>query len=119
MNIIVAEDDRMLSKMMCTILQEGGHISLPAYDSIQALMFAMRQPPDLVLLDINMPGGTGVGVLQKLKASSKTSFVPVVVISGSIDPALPAQVLALGATAFLAKPIEPDVLLKAVWDAVR
>ncbi len=119
MNIIVAEDDKMLSKMMCTILQEGGHITVPAYDATQALMYAMKQPPDLVLLDINMPGGTGLSALRKLKASSKTSFVPVVVISGSTDPAVPAQVVELGAAAFLPKPLDPDVLLKAVWDAVR
>lgn len=119
MNILVAEDDKMLSKMMCAILQEGGHISVPAYDSIQALMYAMRQPLDLVLLDINMPGGTGVGVLKKLKASSKTSFVPVVVISGSMDPDVPAQVLELGAAKFLSKPLDPEVLLKAVWEAMR
>ena len=119
MNIIVAEDDRMLSKMMCTILQEGGHITVPAFDATQALMFAMKQPPDLVLLDINMPGGTGINALRKLKASSKTSFIPVVVISGSVDPDMPAQALALGAAAYLVKPLDPEVLLKAVWDAVR
>jgi DNA-binding response OmpR family regulator len=118
MNILVAEDDKMLSKMMCAILKEGGHISVPAYDSIQALMYAMRQPPDLVLLDIYMPGGTGIGVLRKLKASSRTSFVPVVVISGSTDPDLPAQVLELGAARFLPKPLDPEALLNAVRDAV-
>ena len=119
MNILIAEDDRMLSKMMCTILQEGGHICLPAYDAMQALMYVMKQAPDLLLLDINMPGGTGLSALRKLKASSKTSMVPVVVISGSTDPDMPAQVLALGAAQFLAKPLDPEVLLKAVWDAVR
>jgi DNA-binding response OmpR family regulator len=119
MNILVAEDDKMLSKMMCSVLKEGGHICVPVFDAMQAVMYAIKQPPDLVLLDINMPGGTGLGVLRKLKASSKTSFVPILVISGSIDPAMPAQVLELGAAKFLSKPLEPDVLLQAVLDAVK
>lgn len=119
MNILVAEDDKMLSKMMCSILKEGGHTCFPVFDAMQAVMFAIKQPPDLVLLDINMPGGTGLGVLKKLKASSKTSFVPVLVISGSIDPSMPAQVLELGAAQFLSKPLEPSILLQAVLDAVR
>jgi DNA-binding response OmpR family regulator len=119
MNIIVADDDKVLSRMICGVLHEEGHITLPAFDSIQTLMFAMKQPPDLVLLDINMPGGTGVEVLRKLRASSKTSHVPVIVISGSEDPRLPTQVLALGAAKFLPKPIQPEVLSEAVREVFR
>ncbi len=119
MKILVAEDDKVMSKLMCGILQEGGHTAIPAYDAMQAVMYAIKQPPDVVLLDINMPGGTGVGVLTKLKASSRTSTIPVIVISGSTDPALPKQVAELGAARFLAKPIDPDALLSAVTDAVK
>jgi DNA-binding response OmpR family regulator len=117
MNILVADDDQMLSKMICTILKEGGHTCVPAFDAMQAVMFAMKRPPDLVLLDINMPAGSGIGVLQKLKANSKTSNVPVIVLSGSTDPAITAQALKLGAVTFLSKPVDPDVLLQAVADA--
>ena len=119
MNILVAEDDKMLSKMLCGVLHEGGHVCLPAYDAMQTLMYAMKQNPDLILLDVNMPGGTGVSVLQKLKSSSKTLGIPVIVLSGSIDPALPGEVLKLGAYRFLAKPVEPETLIHAVADAIR
>jgi CheY-like chemotaxis protein len=119
MNIIVADDDKVLSKMICGILSEGGHITLPAFDSMQTMMFVMKQPPDLVLLDINMPGGTGLEVLRKLKNSSKTKGVPIIIITGSTDEKLPDEVIKLGATHFLSKPILPDVLLKAVRDAAH
>lgn len=46
-------------------------------------MFAVQQQPDVVLLDINMPAGTGLGALTRLKASARTSGIPVVVLSGS------------------------------------
>ena len=117
MNVIVAEDDKVLSKMVCGILNEAGHVTVQAFDSMQTMMFVSRQPPDLVVLDINMPGGTGVEVLRKLKMLSKTKFVPVIVLSGSTDPDMPAQVLALGATAVLMKPVEPEALLAAVRDS--
>ena len=119
MNIIVADDDKVLSAMLCGILQEAGHIVLPAYDSMQTLMFVMKQQPDLVQLDINMPGGTGVGVLKKLRSSAKTASIPVIVISGNALAYLPEQVKQLGAAAFLSKPVDPDALVKAVNEAVR
>jgi DNA-binding response OmpR family regulator len=119
MNIIVADDDKMLSAMICGVLNEQGHITLAAYDSIQAMMYVMKQPPDLLILDVKMPGGTGLNVLKKLKSSTKTSFVPVIVISGIPDAALPAEVAALGAERFLAKPIDPEVLVETVRDVFR
>jgi CheY-like chemotaxis protein len=119
MKILVAEDDKALSHLICNVLQEGGHTCVPVYDATQAFMFAMKQAPDLILLDVNMPGGSGVGVLQKLKNSTKTSRIPVLVVSGSIDPDLPAQVVQMGAVRFLAKPVDPDVLNQAVAEAVR
>lgn len=119
MNILVAEDDKVLSRMLCGVLQESGHICVPAYDAMQTFMYSMKQAPDLILLDVNMPGGSGLGVLQKLKNSTKTAGIPVLVLSGSIDPALPKQVLDLGAVRFLAKPVDPEVLVKAVVEAIR
>ena len=92
---------------------------IPAFDAMQAVMNAMRQPLDLVLLDINMPGGTGMEVLKRLKNSSKTRRIPVVVITGSTDATLPAQANALGAVQFLTKPVDPEVLLQAVLEATR
>ncbi len=106
MNIIVADDDKVLSQMICGILRENGHKPSPAFDAMQVMMFAMRQSPDLVLLDISMPGGTGLDVLRKLKTNSKTANVPVIVITGSTDQKLPDEVLKLGASkVFLSKPI--------------
>ena len=119
MNILVADDDKVLSRMLCVVLQESGHICVPVYDAMQTFMYAMKQAPDLILLDVNMPGGSGIGVLQKLKASKKTAGIPVLVLSGSIDPALPGQVVELGAVRFLSKPIDPELLAKAVVEAIR
>jgi DNA-binding response OmpR family regulator len=118
MNIIVADDDKVLSKMICGILKESGHTTRAVFDSMQVMMSAVKEPPDLVILDINMPGGKGLDALRKLKNSSKTNNVPVIIITGSTDQKLADEVLTLGATHFLPKPIEPAVLLEAVRTAV-
>jgi CheY-like chemotaxis protein len=109
--ILVADDDRVLSQLVCAIVREAGHTPIAAFDAMQALMFAMRPPmPALIILDINMPGGTGLEALKKLKLSARTAPIPVVVLSGSDEADMPQQVKALGATEFVAKPIDPEAL---------
>ena len=79
-------------------------------------MAALRNPPDAILLDVNMPGGTGLQVLRQLKNSTKTNQIPIIVISGSIDPATAATVTSMGADEFLGKPPNferLDAILKA------
>ena len=115
MRVLVADDDRVISHLLCAVLREGGHDPVPAFDAMQAMMFAMRAPqPDVILLDINMPGGTGVEALKKLKASAKTMLIPVVVLSGSIDPAMPGVMRDLGAAEYLPKPPQLDEVIAAL-----
>jgi len=90
-----------------------------ARDAMQAVMFAVRTPPDVIVLDITMPGGNGLSALQKLKASEKTRHVPVLVVSGEINPALPAKVVELGAAEFGPKPGDIATLPSRVRDAVE
>ncbi len=78
-----------------------------AFDAMQAMMFAMRVQPDVILLDINMPGETGVEALKKLKVSNKTAMIPLVILSGSIESGDEIMVRALGAEGFLrSRPVD-------------
>jgi CheY-like chemotaxis protein len=115
MRILVADDDRVISTLICGVLANAGHKATPALDAMQALMFAMRAPtPDLIVLDVNMPGGTGVEALRKLKQSTNTRGIPVIVVSGVEDPAMPPRMRELGAVDVLPKPVDPARLLDAV-----
>lgn len=119
MRILVAEDDKVISLQVCALLKKSGYAPTPVFDSMQALMVAMRTPaPDLIVLDIGLPGGTGIDTLRKLKASARTNSIPVIVVSGTIDPTHADQVLDLGADAFIPKPVDPDGLRAAVAEAV-
>jgi DNA-binding response OmpR family regulator len=108
--LLLADDDRVLTHLLSNRLRAMGVETVVAHDAMQAFMLAMRSPPDVIVLDIQMPGGTGLQALRKLKTSSKTSSIPVVVLSGSGDAATPDQVKEMGADQFLLKPIEPEAL---------
>jgi DNA-binding response OmpR family regulator len=78
-------------------------------------MFAMRDPsPNAIILDVNMPGGTGLETLRKLRMSAKTMHIPVLVVTGGTDPNVAETAAEIGADDFLRKPIEPDALREAM-----
>ncbi len=112
MKILVADDDPLIVQLLRTGLRAQGWNVLVAADAMQVGMFAMNQAPDAILLDINMPGGTGVAALKRLKMSVKTSQIPVVVLSGTTDPEIPDTVRAMGAEAFLPKPVDLDEVIR-------
>lgn len=105
--ILIAEDDRDMSSVISTFLSSRGFATVVAFDATQAVMLAMRTPPSAIVLDINLPGGSGLNVLRRVKQSAKTSQVPVVVLTATTDPTLPQTAAQLGADAFLSKP--PDL----------
>ena len=104
--ILVADDDRVLAQLLSNRLSKANYTVVVSYDAMHAFMAALRLSPAAVILDINMPGGSGLEVLKRLKSSTKTSLIPVIVLSGSVDPADVQNVINLGADEFLGKP--PD-----------
>jgi CheY-like chemotaxis protein len=110
MKVLLADDDKVLTHFLSSGLRAKGVETVVAHDAMQALMSALRSPPDVIVLDVQMPGGTGIEALKKLKQSAKTSLIPVVVLSGSVGPATSEVVKALGAIEFLLKPVGPDTL---------
>jgi CheY-like chemotaxis protein len=112
--ILIADDDPVTVQMLSGLLEGGGFEVEVAFDAMQAVMKAMRKPPDAVILDIGMPGGGGFQVLQRLKAIAKMKAIPVIVVTALDDPALPARVRALGANEFLKKPVSADQLRDAL-----
>lgn len=116
--MLIADDDRVLTHLLATRLRRLGWRVDIAHDAMQALMFAMRTAPDVILLDINMPGGTGMEALRKLKVSVKTAQIPVAILSGSIDVRDEPAVLELGAAAFLRKPPDVDALHRKLLELI-
>ena len=115
--VLIADDDRVLTHLLASRLHGMGWMVDIALDAMQAVMFTRQNGPDIIVLDIAMPGGTGRQALHSLKASSKLRAIPVIVLTGSVDPEDEAKILALGAVELLRKPITAealDVRLRAV-----
>ncbi len=108
--ILIADDDPVLTATLGGALASRGYAVVIARDAMQAFMFAVQQQPNAILLDINMPAGTGLGALTRLQASARTSTIPVLVMSGSADLTLPATVRAEGSKGFFRKPVDLDAL---------
>lgn len=115
MKVLIADDDKIIDTALSAAFRKRGWQVVVAFDTMQALMFAKQQPPpDIILLDLKMPGGSGQLALERLKASTITSGIPVVVVSGTEDPDAPRQVKELGAIGFVKKPVDPLALAESV-----
>ena len=114
MNVLIADDDRVFTRMTAAQLKAKGCRVELAADAMQAVMFAMRSPPDVIVLDIHMPGGTGFSVLTKLRQSTRTQQIPIVVVSATTSPEDEQKARDLGAAEFLHKPMDRDSLHAAL-----
>ena len=120
MRVLIADDDRVFSQMILALCQKRRWRAMAAYDAMQALMFASKEPrPDVVLLDLRMPGGDGIRTLERIRASSRTASLPVIVVSGTLDEAQEARLEELGVSAVVRKPPDLEALADLVETVVR
>jgi DNA-binding response OmpR family regulator len=82
-----------------------------AFHGMHGIWEAVRQRPDLIIMDLAMPNGDGSYILRCLRANAETATVPIIVLTGMRDPALPARLIHEGADAFLRKPLSFDELM--------
>jgi DNA-binding NtrC family response regulator len=116
-HILVVDDERNIRRMLAGLLEDEGHAVDTAADASEARAALESGAPDLILLDLKLPGTDGLEFLRELKAVGEAP--PVVMMSGhgSIQAALEAT--RLGALDFIEKPIQPERLLVAVANALR
>lgn len=107
--ILVVEDDADLRGMFRAALALAGFDVRDAADGWEALRRVDIALPDLIVLDLGLPGVNGQGVLAELSAQAHTRAIPVVVVTASSDPLQGFQV-----DCVLRKPVDPDELLRAV-----
>ena len=104
--ILIADDSRVYIHLISGWLHDRGFEVVVASDAIQAFVMATQHQPDAVVLDISMPGGSGIDVLKKLKLSTKTKHIPVLVVTGNAGNEMRSLVKRLGAADLLEKPLD-------------
>ena len=114
MKLLIADDDKTFCHLLATEMGSKGWRVTIAADAMQTIMYALRVQPNVIVLDIQMPGGTGITALKKLKASTKTAGIPVLVVSGSTDSNMEATLLESGAARYIPKPVDVASLRAAI-----
>jgi two-component system, cell cycle response regulator len=117
--VLLVEDSAAIRALVRRMLVAGGHTVVEATRGEDALGLCREQQPDVVLLDVEMPGMSGWDVLAAMKADPGLSDVPVVFLTGRSDTADMVDGLRLGAHDYLRKPCEPTELLARVQAAAR
>ena len=112
--ILVVDDSLESLRMMVEILQSEGFQARPANSGALALGATASWLPDLVLLDMRMPGMDGLEVCRRLKADERTRDIPVIFLSAEADQKERIEGLALGAVDFITKPFQREELLARI-----
>ncbi len=102
--VLLVEDEEQLRRVMKDLLQREGYVVAEARDGIQALDEVDRHAPDVIILDLNLPGLDGYGVLAQLRSRPATREIPVMVLTAKGDEDNEVRVFELGADDFVTKP---------------
>jgi two-component system, OmpR family, phosphate regulon response regulator PhoB len=108
--ILVAEDDEDILELVVFDLEDEGYEVLTARDGEQAITLALERQPDLVLLDVAMPGLDGYEVTRRLRAADSTRATPVVLLTARAQVKDVILGFEAGANDYVTKPFRPDEL---------
>ena len=111
--ILIVDDNADLVRIMCAHLEGHGYSVVSAPDVAEAIKAVQKEKPDLIILDVVMPGGDGMNVLKRLNASNPRNMIPVIVVTG-MEPKAKAEAFANGAVDFYLKPVNMDTLLESI-----
>lgn len=114
--ILIVEDDEDTAEVVSTLLNNAGYHTVAVERGHEALQNIASQPPDLVLLDINLPDINGLDVLRQVRTHS---FLPMIIVSGFTKERDKVNALEAGADDFLAKPFSPEELVARVGALLR
>ncbi|HET9645730.1 MAG TPA: response regulator [Burkholderiaceae bacterium] len=119
LNVMIVEDDRTDLKLAGAAAQLSGYLVLGNTTAEEAIHNLAERHPDVVLLDLNLPGIDGLTFVRLLRSDSQTRDLPVVAMTAYPDDYLRDQLLNAGCTSFLVKPVNRTRLLQALRDACR
>ena len=126
--VLVIDDDEQIRRLIVLLLRPLGHAVEEAASAEEGLEKMRAAPPDLVLLDMQLPGRSGHEMLTEIRADARTRLVPVVMITGAATQELKLKAIQAGVTDFITKPFSPEELaarvralleLKFVTDALE
>ena len=117
--ILVVDDHEEIREALAEILEEEGHEVLQAVDGLDALEVVAATPPDVILLDIAMPGIDGLETLRRLKEKPESANLPVIMVTAQGDRQNMVKAVQLGVRDYVTKPWEPGEVEMCVNWAIK
>ncbi len=118
-SVLIVDDEQMARTLLRLMLVRAGLNVYEAEDGFDALEKVKKHQPDIILLDVMMPGMDGFAVCETLRGEENTSSLPIIMLSAKTDLESINKGLRVGATKYLTKPISPDALTQHVFDALN
>lgn len=112
--VLIVEDNEKNMKLARDILNAKGYETLEATTGEEGVRLAKERKPDLVLMDIQLPGINGIEALRQIRADALTAGIPVVALTASVTPTDRGAINAAGFDAFIGKPINLKEFLETV-----
>ena len=110
-NILVIDDEQMILRMAGFMLKKAGYSSLTAESGAEGISLMREQMPAAVLIDNEMPGMSGLEVLEAVKSDSVLAGIPVCIMTGTLTEELKEKAVSLGAIGCISKPLKaPEVM---------
>ena len=117
-SVLIVDDEPMARTLLRLMLVRAGFNVSEAEDGFDALEKVLISQPDIILLDVMMPGMDGFSVCEKLRQREETSNLPIIMLSAKTDLDSINKGLRVGATKYLTKPISPEELTRHVNDVL-
>jgi two-component system cell cycle response regulator DivK len=116
--ILIVEDNDQNRKLARDLLQVNGYRTIETQTGEDGVALAAERAPDLVVMDIHLPGMSGIDALAKLRATPQTRPIPVLAFTASVMPKDRSVIMAAGFDAFVSKPINLETFLATVATAL-
>ena len=116
LTVLVVDDDKSVSQLIRLYLAQAGYRVISAWDGLEGLRMALEEEPDIILLDLNLPGMDGFEVCRNVRLKSD---VPVIMVTAKGEEADIVTGLELGADDYVTKPFSPKVLIARVRTVLR
>jgi len=118
-SVLLVEDSEAIRTAYTILLEETGYTVYAAEEGVEALRIAGEHAPDLVLMDMGLPGMDGLDVVRALKGSPATAAIPVIALTGRDDAQSRRACMEAGCAEYLIKPIHTHTLLRAIIHHLR
>ncbi len=117
--ILIIEDEEAIRFILEKRLRDAGYLPIPAENGIEGLNKARKENPDLIILDLMLPGIDGYQVCSMLKRDRRYAHIPIIILTARIQQKDYELAMELGADAFLTKPFESQVLLSKIEELLK